>query len=156
MAPLTMAETDVPFDTESSDTEKVKHKIPTPAPIKKRCNWCNRHDELFDGKPYCVKCSEKLFRECGRCHRPFPHEKYFSKNEKRCNSCQDKYLSEKMKREQKKLKQVKNDSSSEDDDNAPQVKKIKRSHRKIEPQKVIFRNKRKKYLVIYETDECPE
>ena len=150
-----MAETDIPFDTESSDSE-VKEKNPTIPTPKKRCNWCNRISPLIDQKPYCAKCSEKLYKECTRCHRPFPSDKYFVKNDKRCNSCQEKYLREKFKREQKNKKKSEKNHSSSDDDCMPPEKKIKKSNVKFEPMKVIFKNKRKKYLVVYETDECPE
>ena len=35
------------------------------------------------------------YKECVRCHRPFPSDKYFQLSDIRCNSCTKKYLKEK-------------------------------------------------------------
>ena len=59
------------------------------------CCWCRRVCKLVDGKPYCHACKVDCFRECIRCHRPFPNEKYFSMSHDRCNACSKKYLKEK-------------------------------------------------------------
>ena len=75
--------------------------------LKKACNWCNQTVKLEDNKPYCGKCSRNCYKECRRCHRPFPHERFFTKDENRCNTCQDKYLKEREKRIQKRVLQLK-------------------------------------------------
>ncbi|XP_074651575.1 uncharacterized protein LOC141906232 [Tubulanus polymorphus] len=71
--------------------------------ISKPCLWCNRYVELVEGKQYCKTCEEKMFRECSRCHKPYPDKHCFELDESRCNSCQNKYNKEKEKR---KLKQA--------------------------------------------------
>ena len=58
----------------------------------KKCNWCGSVVLLSHGKPYCLPCSSHCYKECIRCHRPFPDKKYFKLNGKRCNSCERKYL----------------------------------------------------------------
>lgn len=75
--------------------------------FKKACNWCNQTVKLEDNKPYCGKCSRNCYKECRRCHRPFPHERFFTKDENRCNTCQDKYLKEREKRIKKRELQLK-------------------------------------------------
>ena len=141
------------FDSDSED-------IP-----KKRCNWCNQNTKLAPNKPYCKACSIKIFRECKRCHKPYPEEKYFEKNENRCNSCQEKYLREREKRLQKLTKKNTKELTSSDDDFSekksknsdhktsdyfPPSKKVKKHG---DTNKIIIKNRRKKYLVFYETDE---
>ena len=64
----------------------------------KKCIWCCKKVELIEKKTYCKRCEEKCERECIRCHRPFDDLKFFSKNEKRCDSCQLKFEKEKEKR----------------------------------------------------------
>lgn len=71
--------------------------------IIKQCIWCNEAKKLENGKKYCHRCSQNMFRECTRCHKPFPHARFFKINEKRCNSCQQKFLAEKKKREEKSI-----------------------------------------------------
>ena len=153
----TMADSDIIYESDIDDTPK------------KKCNWCNTKTKLAPNKPYCYRCNEGLYRECSRCHRPYPSEKYFEKNDTRCNSCQEKYLREKEKRQQKKIA-IKNDKelASSDDDNS--VKKRKVTEQKIDqyfPSKkkrkiskdantFIIKNRKKKYLVIYETDDCSD
>jgi hypothetical protein len=151
-----MAESDVAFDTDSSESEHVKNKTQNNSLPKKRCNFCNRNTILADQKPYCTKCGEKCFRECSRCHKPYPSEKYFAKNDRRCNSCQDKFVREKLKREQKNNKKQERDMSSSDDDYPRSSKKIKKENPKSEVGKIVFKNNRNFFLVIYETDDCPE
>lgn len=73
----------------------------------KICSWCNKPTTLLDRKKYCFRCASLMYRECFRCKLPFDNRKYFTLDEKRCNSCQKKYLQEKEKREQSKLKDMK-------------------------------------------------
>lgn len=118
-----MADTDV-FGNSDEDIEISP---------KKKCNWCNMTVKLLSGKPYCNKCSRQCFKECRRCHRPFPHERYFELDENRCNACQKKYLKEREKRQQTKQKKEdgteksKNiDTSSDEDSSGPPPSKIAR------------------------------
>lgn len=74
--------------------------------MNKSCIWCgselNEHT-TYCKKPYCKTCNKKCVRECRRCHRPFPHIRYFyNANDIRCKACQNKYCKEKLKRAQKK------------------------------------------------------
>ena len=73
---------------------------------RKACNWCQRCVPLVNAKPYCKKCHNAAYKECVRCHRPLPDEKYFTEDEqqRRCNSCQRKYLLERNRRLAKKDK----------------------------------------------------
>lgn len=135
--------------------------------VKKRCNWCNALVKLVPNKPYCGKCSRNCFRECRRCHRPFPNERHFEKDENRCNACHEKYLKEREKRlEAKKRKEMEkkaeNISSSEDNE---EVITKKRFVMEKKPQKeekmgkqaaIIIPSKKKKYIVVYETDDIEE
>lgn len=66
--------------------------------MAKCCNWCFQKNEMKKDKPYCVLCSKNCFKECSRCHRPFPDKKYFGDNMVRCLACQRKYLKERIKR----------------------------------------------------------
>lgn len=70
--------------------------------VVKSCVWCKEHTRLKDGKPYCLKCCNRMFQECVRCHFPYPDAKYFSEHDSRCNSCQKKYMKEKERRLVKK------------------------------------------------------
>ena len=67
----------------------------------KNCIWCRTLTRLIPSKFYCFKCQKTCFRECRRCHRPFPSPKYFTEDDIRCNSCQKKILLEKQKRLEK-------------------------------------------------------
>ena len=71
--------------------------------LKKACNWCNQTGKLEDNKLHCAKCSRNCYKECRPCHRPFPHERLYTKDENRCNTCQDKYLKEREKMIQKRV-----------------------------------------------------
>ena len=136
---------------------------------KKRCNWCNQQTKLAPNKPYCKTCESRLFRVCRRCKKPYPSEKYFEKNDLRCNSCQEKYLREKEKRQKKNAKKVDKDMTSSEDDTSEQ-KPQKADQKKIEDysspskklkpandsNKIIIKKRNKKYLVIYETDNCSD
>lgn len=65
------------------------------------CSWCKQVSSLLPNKSYCVGCKSNMFRECVRCHLPFPDEKYFQAGGNRCNSCQKKYEKERGRRQQK-------------------------------------------------------
>lgn len=69
--------------------------------LSKTCAWCKNCKSLLSGKPYCSDCSEKMYKECSRCHLPYPEMKYFKLDKQRCNTCQKKYLIEREKRLQK-------------------------------------------------------
>ena len=69
--------------------------------IIKPCNWCNEANKLQSGKKFCERCSHNMFQECIRCHKPYPDERFFKNHKKRCNSCHQKILLEKKKREDK-------------------------------------------------------
>ena len=67
----------------------------------KTCNWCKAYTLLVPTKSYCLPCQGKMFRECSRCHFPFPDSKYFTGENRRCVACHKKYLKEKERRKQK-------------------------------------------------------
>lgn len=67
--------------------------------IVKACIWCGESNPLENNKNYCVACAEKCFRECCRCHKPYPNKRFFRYNDSRCNACQQKLLAERKKRE---------------------------------------------------------
>jgi len=66
---------------------------------KKKCIWCFGE---CTNKYYCTDCATKCQKECCRCHKPYPDLKYFTKNDKRCDSCEGKNINEKMKRSESK------------------------------------------------------
>ena len=66
------------------------------------CNWCGGKFSSAKSQHYCDKCAQYCFRECVRCHRPFPLAKYFRLSELRCNSCERKYRKEKERRNNSK------------------------------------------------------
>lgn len=70
--------------------------------VKKTCNWCKEYKPLHEGKPFCADCHANMYKECTRCHLPYPKEIYFEMNDRRCNACQKKFLKEKQKRESRK------------------------------------------------------
>jgi hypothetical protein len=84
----------------ASDSESVLTSF---SKVKKNCNWCKEYKPLYDGKPYCKDCAVKMYRECSRCHLPYPEEKSFTSNDRRCNSCQNKFLKEKERREKRNV-----------------------------------------------------
>lgn len=66
------------------------------------CNYCNRRTTLMADKPYCSRCHGMMFRECKRCHKPFHLQRYFEKDDLRCNGCFEKLQKERLKRAMKK------------------------------------------------------
>ena len=62
------------------------------------CHWCATKLGVSDCEKYCESCSDNKYKECKRCHRPFPHERFFELDTERCNACQRKYLKEQEKR----------------------------------------------------------
>lgn len=52
-----------------------------------KCNWCCKMHWCEKNKYYCSDCGQKCFRECKRCHKPFPNENYFICHSKHCNAC---------------------------------------------------------------------
>ena len=80
------------------------------------CNYCNRRTPLMQEKPYCARCHSMMYRECKRCHKPFHLQRYFEKDELRCNACFEKLQKERMKRAMKKQKV---DTAIDDDDDDP-------------------------------------
>ncbi len=97
-------------------------KKPTNTPLSPiickitKCNWCTNYATLLPGKKFCQQCNENLFRECARCRRPFPHEKYFDGNNTRCNSCFKKLEKERNRRalikKEKNEKKITNSSNA--------------------------------------------
>jgi hypothetical protein len=71
--------------------------------VQKKCNYCSKFRQLVFKKPYCGRCENDMFRECRRCHKPYPDSKYFQLDSVRCNSCHPKYLKEREKREKKRV-----------------------------------------------------
>jgi hypothetical protein len=68
-------------------------------PPSKPCSWCAKTDiTLAAGKSYCVVCSNAAYAECIRCHKPYPSQRFFTKHDTRCNSCQSKLEKERVKR----------------------------------------------------------
>lgn len=84
------------------------------------CNWCSTAGKLVKNKPYCSSCQERAFRECVRCKRPLPSEKYFSLNPHRCNACERKLV-----KEQEKRKRV-SEGSDDEGDIAPLISSPKK------------------------------
>lgn len=68
----------------------------------KPCNWCGGFFPFVPGKQFCKKCGDAAFKECRRCHRPYPDESFFELDKERCTSCHKKYLIERTKREMKR------------------------------------------------------
>lgn len=83
------------------------------APKRKKiyCNWCTNKLGQTDGKRYCQHCAEKMYRECKRCHRPFPEKRFYELDAERCNACQRKFLREKEKRENQKRQKTSNEEN---------------------------------------------
>jgi len=89
-----MADTDIDFDSDLSAASPKKQK--------KTCNYCHMTTKLLPNKPFCKRCADNSYKICIRCKLPYNSDKYFEKSLKRCNSCHEKYLKEKSRREQKK------------------------------------------------------
>lgn len=86
--------------------------------VKTRCCWCRRFVALLPKQKHCKDCDSKAFRLCSRCHVPFPDPKYFKLNANRCDSCQRKYLKEKLRRaEKQKEREAAAKSSDEEQKN---------------------------------------
>jgi hypothetical protein len=83
-------------DLQASSTKLVSHKT---------CVWCKGFKQLLPTKPYCSDCCGKMYRECSRCHIPYPEAKFFVENERRCNACQKKLQKERQRRMQQKMQQ---------------------------------------------------
>ena len=75
--------------------------------MKKRtqCNWCFCNLEK-NKKYYCTNCETYCKRECCACHKPYPNLRFFVKDEKRCNSCQTRYITQLNKRKQYSLENL--------------------------------------------------
>lgn len=72
-----------------------------PPQLNKVCIWCQEYKSLAKQKPYCLECMTKMYRECARCRKPYPHAKYFDGDDRRCLTCQKKYVKERQKRLEK-------------------------------------------------------
>ena len=70
--------------------------------ITKVCAWCKEYSKLKNGKPYCQECASKMYKECSRCHLPYPEMKHFVRDPNRCNACQLKLEKERAKRNKNK------------------------------------------------------
>lgn len=67
----------------------------------KKCNWCGVQKLMENKKLFCQICSEHCLKECAHCHKPYPSLKYFILSDKRCNSCERKYVKQKENRKKK-------------------------------------------------------
>ena len=141
-----MADTDIDFDSDLSAASPKKQK--------KTCNYCHMTTKLLPNKPFCKRCADNSYKICIRCKLPYNSDKYFEKSLKRCNSCHEKYLKEKSRREQKKkaLEII----HSDDNDDEAQAKKCKKEESVEDSSKIIVKNRGKRYLVFYETDNPQE
>lgn len=90
----------------NSDSECEMAGTSAATPVCKTCSWCKAYRPLVSDKTYCHACADKMFRECARCHQPFPDSKYFEDDNRRCNSCHKKYLREREKRILKQQQQI--------------------------------------------------
>ncbi len=75
-------------------------------PSSKTCSWCKTYKLLVPNKPYCLHCQDRMYKECSRCHQPYPESKYFKEDSQRCNSCHQKLLKERERRRQKQEEQM--------------------------------------------------
>ena len=89
------------FTMASSDSDS--EMITSFKDINKTCAWCKEYTKLKTGKSYCNDCSAKMYRECSRCHLPYPEAKYFARDSNRCNACQLKLEKERAKRSKNKV-----------------------------------------------------
>jgi deoxyadenosine/deoxycytidine kinase len=62
--------------------------------FKQKCSWCGRFTELAKNKKFCAQCARNCFRECQRCHNPYPNECFFTLDAVRCDTCHRKLLAE--------------------------------------------------------------
>ncbi len=72
----------------------------------KTCAWCKSFKTLIPNKSYCLHCRDRMYKECSRCHLPYPESKYFKDDPQRCNSCYQKLLKERERRRQKQEEQM--------------------------------------------------
>ena len=83
-----------------SEGLKILKSMPDNKRTRRRqhCNWCATKLGASDCEKYCQNCSDIKYKECKRCHRPFPDERFFELDAERCNACQRKYLKVREKR----------------------------------------------------------
>ena len=86
---------------------------------KKKCNWCYKEfleDRIdLERKPYCCTCQKRCYRECARCHKPYPDLHLFNRSEKKCDSCMS-TMANRAKKIAAKLKEIPKDEDYDDDD----------------------------------------
>ena len=110
-----------------SDSESVEDF----SDITARCNYCQKLTKLAPGKNYCLKCKARCFRECRRCHKPYDSEKFFQRDQLRCNSCFSRLLKERERRQLKRMaEQSKAGDHEEDADEEPSTK-MKKLHQPV-------------------------
>lgn len=85
-----------------SSTDSDPEIISSFQEVSKTCVWCKEYTKLKHGKQYCTVCASKMYKECTRCHLPYPEAKYFLRDANRCNACQQKLEKERAKREKAK------------------------------------------------------
>jgi len=90
----------------NSNSESDSEVIQTFQSNRKSCSWCKCPALLVEGKSYCQTCEEKMYKECSRCHLPYPDAKHFKTGQARCNSCQKKYEKEREKRLLNKMNEL--------------------------------------------------
>ena len=61
------------------------------------CIWCGDNCKSLIKNKYCDTCKSKCVRECTTCHKPYPSLRFFKLDDKRCNSCHNRYLKQKQK-----------------------------------------------------------
>lgn len=109
--------------TSSSDEMDLEQRV------REKCNWCFEYTQLLDGKKFCMDCNRKCFRECKSCRRPFPESSFFTLNEHRCNACEKKARSAKIRRDEKKAQKKRISKNKEETVN---VKKSKPKENNID------------------------
>ena len=63
------------------------------------CIWCGTTEvKLAENKSYCLDCVSNSKRECAVCHEPYSNLKFYEKHNKRCISCQSRYVAAKTKK----------------------------------------------------------
>jgi hypothetical protein len=84
--------------------------------MEKACNWCAENIPLVPDKKYCYSCLASCYKECVRCKKPFPEEKYFLLSSDRCNTCYRRYKLEEYHRGKMADKILTTDTNSSSSD----------------------------------------
>lgn len=69
-----------------------------------KCSWCQKGcRELVEGRKYCLKCKNRMYKECRTCKRPLDSPSFFKLDSERCNSCTRKLEKSRLSRRQKQV-----------------------------------------------------